>query len=168
MREIQLTRGGVALVDDDDYDNLMQYKWRYVKQKTCHYASTNPKINGKFVTLIMHRLIMNAPPGVMVDHIDCNGLNNQKSNLRFANYKQNGMNRRPNKGHKYKGVRISGKKFNAAITYNKKIMYLGTFDNREDAAQAYNEAAIKYHGSFARLNVIEKLPMQYRIMMLSI
>lgn len=167
MKEIQLAQGGTALVDDDDYDYLVQYKWRRVKQKTCFYVSASVKIDGKFKTLIMHRLVMNAPKGTMIDHIDCNGLNNQKTNLRFASYVQNGMNRRPNKNRKYKGVTIQGERFCASITYNKQRIALGTFNNIDDAAQAYNEAAIKYHGSFARLNIIEKLPMQYKVMMLS-
>jgi hypothetical protein len=168
MKEIKLTHDKVALVDDEDYDNLMQYKWRCVKQKTCYYVTAHPKVDGKFITLIMHRFIMNAAKGTMIDHSDCNGLNNQKSNLRFASYAENGRNRRPNKKHKYKGVTKSkNNTYIASLCYNGKRIKLGTFNTPEYAAMAYNEGALKYFGEFARLNIIERLPIHYRLMMLS-
>lgn len=167
MIEINLTNGGIALIDDADFDMISKYKWRHVNQRRNIYATTNIKQGDKYVTVIMHRLIMGAQQGQMIDHIDCNGLNNQRNNLRLADYKQNSHNRRPNKGRKYKGVKKNGKHgFYASISINGKPIYLGIFSREDDAALAYNEAAIRYYGDYARLNVIERLPIYYRLMMI--
>jgi hypothetical protein len=141
----------LALVDDEDFDFLNQWKWEY----SHGYARRSKPINGQYS---MHRVVVNPPKGVELDHIDGNKLNNQKSNLRFATRSENGFNRGKNKSNTsgYKGVFWGGddskrvKKWKAQITVNRKVHYLGRFLTKEEASLAYKEAAKKYHGEFAR------------------
>ena len=103
----------------------------------------------------MHRVILDAPAGMMCDHIDMNGLNNQRGNLRFATHSQNSCNRKhPGGLSPFKGVFPRNEKWRAYIKTNQKMIHLGTFDTERDAAIAYNTAAIQYHGEFARLNTV--------------
>lgn len=157
MKEIELTQGKVALVDDEDYEFLMQWDWyAYRSGKKVYftyYSQRNIKINeDKRSTLKMHRVIMGVTdPKLQVDHIDGNSLNNQRSNLRICTSVENCRNSKKRTGasSQYKGVswhKVS-EKWIAHIT-------LGSFKTEEDAALAYNEAAIRYHGKFAGLNVI--------------
>lgn len=147
MKEIKLTQGKVALVDDEDYEKLLKYKW---------YAHNN---NGRFYVIgtgkiKMHRKILNPPDDMYIDHIDHNGLNNQKSNLRLCNKSQNNQNlvsKRKYKGVYYRGNRIG---YQSTIGYKGEQHYLGCFKSEIDAAKAYNDAAIKYFGDFANLNII--------------
>jgi len=103
MKEIQLTQGKVALVDDDMYDYLMRWKWHLSSGR---YAATNMKINGKFKCVYLHRFIMKASKNTQVDHIDNDKLNNLKSNLRLCNHSENMINRpaHNNSKSKFKGV----------------------------------------------------------------
>lgn len=151
MREIPLTKGLVALVDDEDYEVISQQRWRPLKTPAGHiYAQT-----GK---TLLHRLITNVPKGLIVDHIDGNGLNNQKSNLRICTHSQNkawGTTKaRPNNTSGYRGVYLKGKRWAARIKLNYRYINLGCFDTKEGAALAYNGAALKHYGAFARLNNI--------------
>ncbi len=155
MKTINLTKGYVALVDDDDYERLSMLKWSATVKKTNIYASVY--VAGK--NKRMHRIIMNAPPELQVDHIDGNGLNNQKSNLRLCTNSQNSMNkgkRNENTSSKYKGVYYvkAAKSYRAEIQKDGKKKVLYGFKTQEEAALAYNKAAIELHGEFARLNVI--------------
>lgn len=161
MKQIQLSQGRVALVDDEDFEKLNQYKWCANKIRKTYYATTywGIKKSGSYGHLTMHRLILNITDGkILIDHRDNNGLNNQKKNLRIATTSQNAMNSGANKSgtSKYKGVsRASrGESWQARISKGGKHEYLGYFSNENDAAIAYNKAAIQLHGEFANPNVI--------------
>jgi len=153
MKLIQLSRGFCAQVDDNDFNWLNKITWHAIKDKYTYYAYT--RINGKSIS--MHRLIMKTPINMECDHVDHNGLNCQRHNLRNATHGQNGMNKRTWGISKYKGVSYNGKYIKAQICINKKQIYLGNFKTEELAAIAYNEAAKKYHGEFANLNIFEKI-----------
>lgn len=162
MRLIQLTKGYFAQVDDEDFEALNKFEWRLSNPNRSMYAVRDDysKIkrggNGKTKIVLMHREIMGDIGGQIIDHIDGNGLNCQKSNLRIANRSQNGANRKSSKSStsKYLGVSLckDSRKWRAQITYNKKTISLGRFIMEIDAAKKYNEAAIMYHGEFANIN----------------
>lgn len=165
MIEISLTQNQVAMIDDEDYALVCQYKWCTQKSPTTLYAvSAIAWVNNKNVTMKMHRMIMNAQPNQDIDHIDGNGLNNQKENLRFCDESQNGGNRKKgpfvkNKpcSSKYKGVcwHKRDKKWQSQIKFSGNMYHLGYFENENDAALAYNERALELFGEFANLNEIQ-------------
>lgn len=159
MKEIPLTQDMVALVDDEDYEGLAKWKWCYRKREHNHigYALRNArKQDGKQATIYMHRIILNLPRGCETDHINGNGLDNRKENLRVATITQNRWNR--GKSHNntsgFKGVDWCkrDKKWRAKIEVNKKSVFLGLFKDKLEAVKVYNAAAIKYHGEFACLS----------------
>lgn len=158
MKEIPLTRGKVTLVDDQDYDFLMQWKWHAHPSPSAHtyYAARSPRGNRHGSLIWMHRLIMGTPKGMETDHKDHDGLHNWRGNLRVCTSFQNHGNRRVNSNNKsgYKGVYWHYNKWVAAIQLHGHITRLGTFLTPEAAAVAYNEAAIVHFGKFARLNKI--------------
>lgn len=141
-----------VLVDDGDYQEISKHKWCLYPKGITFYAIT--KVN-RIVTR-MHRMIIAAKPGQLIDHKDGNGLNNTRNNIRIATFSQNAMNRKKRIGSssQFKGVFKIRSKFQSRITVNYKDKSLGYFSLELDAAKAYNEAAIKYHGEFARLNDI--------------
>lgn len=163
MKEIVLTQGKVALVDDEDFERLNQYKWTAVKSKAGWYAQRKLKVknkNGYLIKIKMHRQILGLgtlkEDKILVDHKDHNGLNNQKSNLRQATSLQNGANcrNRTDGLSKYKGVNLRGATWVARIGVNNQRIYLGSYKTEREAALAYNEAAKKHFGDFAYLNII--------------
>ena len=162
MREILLSQGLCAIVDDDEYEKLMgYYKWYACKNRHLVYAKCNTSSTaGNRTTLKMHRIIMNAMPGQVVDHINGNGLDNRKCNLRIVDDQKNAANRRCHAGSssKYKGVawHIIRRKWQVNICVNGKNIYLGLHENEVDAALTYDMAAMKYFGEFARLNFPSK------------
>lgn len=155
-RRIKLTQGKTALVDDDVYEELSKYKWFYAGRYPARGVTVSHK---KQRNLYMHHAIMGVQKkGQEVDHIDGNGLNNQKSNLRFATHAQNGRNQRKSKVNTsgYKGVSWNkkDKKWHSQIKVNKKTIHLGSYAEKEDAYMAYCMACAKHHGEFANLGVI--------------
>lgn len=153
------------LLDDEDYEQIHGLFWYGVRTKHAHgkdkfYIKTVYKdSSGKRKHLSLARLLVGVfDSNTKVDHINGNPLDNRKENLRKASQTQNCQNRRktlrPCKS-KYKGVvKRNNGSWQASIKFNKQYQCLGTFIKEEDAAQAYNEAALKYHGEFACLNEI--------------
>ena len=155
MKELILTQGYVAYVDDEDYPLLSRYKWRVNKGKWGIYAQAN--VDG--MEVVLHRFILGAPFDMEVDHKDHNGLNNVKDNLRLCTSSQNKQNTRIRIDNKlgYKGVYFNTKekKYYAMIKPPEtKRLFLGGFDTAVEAARAYNVAAEMYFGEFAFLNTI--------------
>jgi len=150
MKEIPLTQGKVALVDDEDYEWLSQWKWSYCKKEGYATRLCNRK------RFYMHRVIMNTPTGMETDHKDRNGLNNKRDNLRICTVSQNHVNQPPSKINKtgYKGITFdkSSEKWRAQIKVNGKHITLGRYTTPEDAARVYDNAAFEYYGEFAYLN----------------
>lgn len=154
-----------AMVDDEDFDSLSKYKWRAKENCRTFYADrpTKPsKKQGKVrkqSKVQMHRSILSAPRGMEVDHIDGDGLNNQKSNLRLCTKSQNQHNRRPqcNKSG-FKGVvwHKRNKRWQSQLMLEGRYVYLGTYFCLIKAAKAYDEGANKHFGKFARLNFPDK------------
>lgn len=155
-KEIRLNNGMVTFIDAEDYDSVSKCKWQAKLAVSGKYYAVK---NG---TQRLHRLLMNAPAGMQVDHINGDTLDNRKSNLRLCTHAQNQMNRPPqnmNKTSPYKGVSIASswergriKKWKVAIDVNKKRIFVGYFPDEIEAAKAYDAAATKYHGEFAYLN----------------
>lgn len=160
MKEIVLANGGVALVDDEDFDKLSKFKWSAIYGRhTCYAKRESQRINGvRGTTIRMHQEIMNTHNGEFIDHKDGNGLNNQKANLRFCTNQQNRMNSNSVKGStsRFKGVtwRKDYKKWRGQIVKDGKHFHLGYHDSEIDAALAYNNKAIELFGDYARPNVI--------------
>lgn len=157
MKTIPLTQGYHALVDDADHESLSQFKWSASRSRRDLFYAKGQDRNQKRV--YMHRVILGLQRGDkrQVDHIDNNGLNNQQENLRICTYSQNQANSRKlfkNTSSQYKGVcwQKKDQKWCARIRVNRKRIYLGEFQLEAEAASAYNNAAIKYYGEFAKLN----------------
>lgn len=135
-------------IDSDDYELLSQYTWRL----HYGYAETDIKVNNKWSGLSMHRLLMNAQPNQLVDHINRIHNDNRKSNLRFATKLQNKTNQGTYKNNKsgHSGIyrNQSNKKWCVQINANNKRIYLGSFTNLEDAIKVRQEAEIQYFGEF--------------------
>lgn len=158
MKLIPLTQGKFAQVDDDDFAFLTQWKWFAHFDGNNFYAGRQE--NQK--ELKMHRVIMNCNDGELVDHIDINGLNNQKLNLRKCTFAENLRNKKKYKNNQsnFKGVKTIRKKkkhevrvfYIARITIDRNCIYLGSFNDEVEAAKAYDTAAIEHHGKFASLN----------------
>ena len=150
-----------AKVDADDYKRLRKYKFIARKSRNCFYAQMlEPNAITEKKILEMHQMILKVPKGMVIDHINHDGMDNRSANLRAATRAQNSRNRKKFSrpcSSKYKGVwwHKDSLKWQARIIFEKKIIHLGTFKNEIDAAKAYDEAAKKYHGEFACLNFPE-------------
>lgn len=171
VRRIPLTQGCEALIDEADYEsehvvefgNGITWRGRIGERPWCasvkkHTTYAKATILGS-LELRLHRVVMDAKLGELIDHIDGNGLNNRRDNLRLATNQGNSANskRQIGSASRFKGVgfhRQTGK-WEAFIRHNGKKQHLGLFVVEAEAAQAYNEAALRLFGAFARLNVIE-------------
>jgi hypothetical protein len=139
MKEIKLTKGKIALVDDEDYEELNKIKWYPIKSSNTFYAIGNDYSGAKNKPKSMHTMIMKTPKGMYTDHIDHNGLNNQKSNLRIVTSRQNSQNRNIKKTSKYIGVHWNKElnKWVSQININQELKSIGCFENELDAHNAY-------------------------------
>ena len=170
MRELPLTKGKIARVDDADYPLLSQWKWGYLPKSNGRggYAVRWETRGGVRRTIYMHRQIMNAQPGQLVDHEDGDGLNNQRSNLRMANETQNLANRpAPARAIVYRGVYPN--RNGRALPYKAQIKafqcsyHLGSYATQEQAARVYDRAALHFFGPFARLNFPDEIETTRRL-----
>lgn len=156
MKEIALTKGHKALVDDEDFDYLSQFNWQ---ARLCVYTVYAQKSPTKEVPQkAMHRLILGlTDPKILVDHIDRNGLNNQRANLRIVTHSQNQMNKCKNRRNTlpYKGVRLNQGRYKADIKVGGRSQSVGAYDTIEEAAIAYNIAAETHFGEYAFLNTVD-------------
>jgi hypothetical protein len=167
MQYIELTKGYVAAVDSIDYERVSEHKW---------YAKVRTRIDGTFAvyairavckegggntTQGMHRFILNTPSGMETDHINGNGLDNRRTNLRVCTCSENQRNQRPQEGKssKFKGVTWGKRKGMWRAQINSSLGYrdLGYFSEETAAAQAYDTEAVRIYGEFARPNHISEI-----------
>jgi hypothetical protein len=148
-----------AIVNPADYERLKGYEWFLRKGRNSFYSLRYipERKYSKKPLIYMHQEIIQVPKGMVVDHINNNGMDNRVANLRAATRAQNIHNRKKfimKCASKYKGVswHKHHRKWSAGIGFNNKLMHLGYFHDEIDAAKAYDEAAKKYHGEFACLN----------------
>lgn len=154
MKTLHIKDGSFALVDDDDYIRLAQYRWTRIG----HYAR---RTNGEHGSIYLHHDILGRPPkGLEVDHINRNALDNQKCNLRFVTSAQNQQNRRRGKTSQFLGVcyhcgpKVGRKKWQAMIRHAGVSYRLGQFLTEEEAAKAYDKKALELYGDLATLNFL--------------
>lgn len=165
--EIKLTQGFVAIVDDEDADLADQFMWRAVTSSPYKYGVTLVKQGKSHKSAMMHRMIMERMlgraliKGEVVDHINHNGRDNRRCNLRLANQSLNTANMRSTSRNTsgYKGVSWSrrSQKWFANIKFQGRSMYLGMYETKEAAARVYNTKALELFGEFAYINPLEDL-----------
>jgi hypothetical protein len=154
MQTIPLSQGRIALIDDEDVAIVSQYRWHAIRQETLRaaprwYAGANIRNR----TVLLHQIVSGAPG---VDHIDGDGLNNQKHNLRAASKSQNAANAQKRSGttSRYKGVSKDKRRgdWKAEISCGGTRHWLGYYMREEEAAMAYDRKAVELFGAYARLN----------------
>jgi hypothetical protein len=152
---IPLPRGSVSMIDSEDARLVLQYRWSSNGKRVARAV----KKNEEWFTLWLHRVLLDAPDGVLVDHKNGNGLDNRRSNLRLASHAQNQFNAKKSTGFSssYKGVNWLHKlgKWGAKITVNYRQIHLGCFTSEIEAGRAYDDAARRYFGQYACLNFPE-------------
>ena len=159
---IPLTQGKIALVDAADAEWLSGFRWCAQKAPNTYYAKRHMRmVGGKVEQIYMHREILAAPRGVMVDHENGNGLDNRRGNIRLCSTGQNQHNRAANRGgmaSRFKGVTWHNRlgKWIARVSAGGHRRHLGVFGDEIEAAKAYDDAARVLHGEFARLNFPER------------
>ena len=158
---IPLTQGKMAIVDNEDFEWLSQWKWHIIKGPTTYYAARADYSQKPRQYLYMHRVIMNLPPEEEVDHIDGNGLDNRRANLRSCTHRQNCANSQKHRD----GLRSHPSRFKGVSWHTQRGMwrarirsrYLGCFSCEVEAARVYNVEALKCFGEFAKLNKVSSL-----------
>lgn len=160
--EIQLTLGKIAIIDAADYEIAAKYKWHATVRDSKWYAASSAERRSTGRCLYLHREILSAPADMQVDHENGDGLDCRRSNLRICTQSDNQRNMISVRGDSgFRGVsKVIGNKtrtWNAYIWVGNKKKSLGNYDKKEEAARAYNAAAVEYHGNFARLNLIQGL-----------
>lgn len=151
MKKIELTQGKFTIVDDEDFEFLNQWKWTVFCNKVPFYAyRQGPRPKRELI--LMHRLLLKCPKNKIIDHINGDGLDNRKENLRIVTHHQNLINHGVSKRNKsgFSGVRFYENRWQASITFNKKYMLLGRFKNLLDAVKARKKAEKKYFGKYRR------------------
>lgn len=162
MKKIQLSKGKFAIVDDEDFEWLNQWKWHTSGSEVSKFYAARDVYPGRtsdgkriHKRIYMHKQIMEFPRDE-VDHINGDSLDNRKENLRITDHKHNGYNLKLYKNNKsgYKGVQFHKhiKKWMACIRVDRKLKHLGYFTTPEEAAKAYNIASRQYHKDFGRVN----------------
>lgn len=153
-------KGHEVLIDKDLVEKILPYSW-YIQDRAklkTRYVATSMVIDGVRKFILLHRFLLNPDETKVIDHINHNTLDNRISNLRICTHSENNRNTtsRTNTSSKYLGVHLNKKSnmFSAKIRDNGIRTWLGSFKTEIEAAQAYNEAALKYHGEFANLNKI--------------
>ena len=155
MKEVPLTQGRVALVDDEDYELVSRYKWCATHMHGKWYAIRSVNRDGKKTSEYMHIVIAQSRgKGMTVDHINGDGLDNRRANLRMATMQQQSHNRAKSRNtlNLFKGITVNGKGWKAQSACDGRKYYLGTFATPQEAALAYDAKARELHGEFARLN----------------
>lgn len=158
-QRVPLSKGKFALVSDEDYERVSQYKWTYDAGYACRKVTWHDE-EGKTRKrkVLLHRFITDAPANMEVDHRNWDGLDNRRDNLRIATHTQNRANARPRAGcsSRYKGVWLDKRDgvWRSEIVVDGKRNGLGIFNNEDDAARAYNAAALKAWGEFTYLNPV--------------
>ena len=152
---VPLTRGLTAIIDADDIDRVSGDNWQASLHGANCYAGRSQWTGAGYIKIKMHRVILGAPDGLFVDHIDGNGLNNSRGNLRLATNAQNCWNQRLASNNKTgkRGVFFNARRncWQASIRHNGKLHWLGRHSSLEKASEAYDEAAVALFGPFARL-----------------
>lgn len=155
-KQVRVGQGAYAIVDDCDYELVSKYTWKAKRDKSNIYAIAAVWVDGKRTTIRMLRVILATQPSATVDHINGNGLDNRRDNLRLCSHSENNRNRqkRGKFTSMYKGVHLpTGRnRWDASIKVDGKTMRLGSFVSEIDAAKAYDMAAREYYGEFARTN----------------
>lgn len=158
FRRIYLGEGMWTILDQKDYCRLGHFKWYVIGHRGKFYAARSVRAGKlKFKTLALHREIMNQPRKKIVDHKNCDSLDNRRDNLRLATRAQNTYNRRKKKtktSSRFIGVCFEKRtqRWAAYVMHKGKTYWLGRFKSEIEAAKARDRAAPKYHGEFARLN----------------
>lgn len=152
MREVPLTRGAVALVDDEDFERVNKLKWQLATNgyamKSIRVKSTpDSRTKDALVSVYMHRFILNAPADLDVDHLDGNKINNQRHNIQLCTARENAVNWKRSNITNYRGVYENKSRFGAKLWLpGGPGVYVGTYDSPEEAAIAYDIVALTVFG----------------------
>lgn len=163
--QVQIGKHGRStIVDDADFERIKEMKWHEIRKpigdRNAYYAANETRIGGLRVKTYLHRFLMSPGPGMVVDHINGDTLDNRRENLRVCTHAENIRNavkRKITDSSPYKGVYRYGikGKWLSHIQVDGKVINLGVFTCPIEAAKAYDKAATKYHGAFARINFPE-------------